>query len=82
MERRGALLMKLLVVILIACPCRSWRMGVCICVCTSVRLFLCERVLCVIYAKLQIVLMANVESFNESLTRPTGKLSMRQLRTA
>jgi len=46
MERRGALLMKLLVVILIACPCRSWRMGVCICVRQCAIVFVRESALC------------------------------------
>jgi len=42
----GALLMKLLVVILIACPCRSWRMGVCICVRQCAIVFVRESALC------------------------------------
>jgi len=49
------LLMKRLVVILIACPCRSWRL--CECVCAWECDCLCARVLGVIYAKLQILLV-------------------------
>lgn len=43
MTKKGALLMKLLVVILIACPCESaWKcvcVCLCVCKCASVRLF-------------------------------------------